>query len=196
MPAGMRRATSSSLRYTPKPWQVAHFSFGTFPFPRQMLHVVTLEKLPKIERFVSCIFPRPLQVVHVSRWLPFAAPLPPQLSHLEVFARSILRSVPKIDSENGSSISTEISRPRVSRVLPPAKNSPKISPKSKPSTPAPLANPEKSKPPKGPCPAPPDASENTRPYESYSARFLSSESTLYASFTSLNLSVSPPFLSG
>src|SRR3989338_1179863 len=201
-PAGMTTCTSSSRFATPCPLQMSHWCSGTSPRPRQRGHVRVVVKLPKNVFRDSRMFPFPLHELHVVRFVPFLAPVPSHAPHTLILAMSILRSVPNIASRNGSSISTEISRPLLPAAVPlalPPKNSPKISPRSNSWSPKfapPCAKSEKSNPPPNPprcldCPP-----ANAPPYASYSARFFLSESTAYASLASLNFFSSPPFLSG
>ncbi len=144
--------------------------------------MVTFITLPN--RLCCCrrIWPLPPQVGQVFVLLPGFAPLPPQVSQFSCREMLISRLTPKAASSKEILTLTSTSPPRIGPFLwavrPPPKKLSKISPKP----------PKPSKPPKPPpYPAPPALpSKAAEPNWSYCARFLSSESTWYASFTSLN----------
>src|SRR3989344_7861089 len=100
----------------------------------QVGQVLLVVKLPKNVFRVSRIVPLPLQELHEIFFVPFLAPVPSHAWHWLIFEMSTLRSLPKIASRNGNSMSIEMSLPR--RAPPPKgdpappKNSPKISPKT------------------------------------------------------------------
>src|SRR3989344_6070278 len=114
-PAGIATEISCSLRTTPLPLHALHFSFGIFPVPRQLSHTRTLVNVPRIEFFVSCIFPLPLHTVHVTCSVPGFPPVPRHASHVDVFVSKTFRVVPNIESRNEISISIEMSLPRCVR---------------------------------------------------------------------------------
>ena len=87
-PAGIAIAISSSFRATPKPLQSLHFS-RHLTCAITPSHPRTLQIVPKIERFVSCTFPLPLQFLHISISVPSLAPLPLQSEHCETLSEAL-----------------------------------------------------------------------------------------------------------
>src|SRR3990167_7813470 len=157
MPGGITTEISSSRRSTPLPLHSRQISFGTSPVPRHSSQVLAVEMVPKMERFVSRIFPLPLQRLQVSIFVPGLAPFPPQVKQFEVLVIKIFRLVPKTASVKESWISVEMSRPRRAsgRPIPPPKKSVKISFKLPKSPPKVDSNPPKllkSQPEAGPFP--------------------------------------------
>src|SRR3989344_4935285 len=78
MPAGIFIFISSSFFNIPKPSQELHFSFGTLPLPAQLLQALVISIEPKIDFFISLIFPLPLQVWQLMISVPFLPPVPLQ----------------------------------------------------------------------------------------------------------------------
>src|SRR3989338_1342701 len=186
----------------PSPRQASQTVSGIWPRPWQRGHGRVEVNVPKNELRDSCISPFPLQPEHVMSLEPFFAPEPSQVSHTLVLESSTRRSAPNIDSRKESSISIEMSRPRRVRACPPPNTSLNMSPRSNSTLPPCPPKPwkpwklEKSQPEAGPPWAENPPPANVLPYVSYSARFFLSESTEYASLTSLNFASLPPFLSG
>src|SRR6266545_5321306 len=187
-PPGILTLSVCIVRTLPAPPQAPQASLMIVPRPWHWLHVRDTLKNP----CWKLTWPRPRQVGQVCGAVPALAPLPRQVSQGPWRGILIFFSVPETVSSNFSDKlyrkSSPRARPRRLPVLPP-KNSPKISPNisSKP--------PEKSAPPANGPPSPNAAWPNW----SYCARFCASESTEYASETSLNFSsacLSPGLRSG
>src|SRR3989344_2113438 len=130
MPAGETMVISSAFLSTPEPRQCVQGFSGTTRFPLQVWQVDVTENTPNGERRDSTTWPLPLQVGQVFVLVSGSAPEPEHREHALSFVSNTFRVTPKIDSRNESSISIEMSRPRLARALPPpniSENPPKMS---------------------------------------------------------------------
>src|SRR5690606_11458716 len=185
-PGGIRTFSRRVLVTPPVPWHSGHFSCTIVPTPWHSRH--GSEKLN--DPWLRVTSPVPPQTGHVRGLVPGLAPLPRQVSHTPGARRVSGRVAPCTASAKSMVTSASTSRPRAAPVrwVPPRE---KIE----------LNRSEKLVPLNRRSPAPPTRSEmsngascaprryapepNSARISSYSLRFFSSESTWYASETSL-----------
>ena len=182
IPAGMETERFFVVRTRPAPWQVVHGSVISTPSPPQRSQAVAVMNWPRIVFCIRRIWPLPEHFGQVSGCLPPSMRVPWQEGQVSCCVKEISFSAPKTASAKESVAIVRRSSPRIGapgaappRPLPP-KNESKMSLKSKP-------------PPNGLPPAPPFTP--ACPKRSYAARLSSSDSTSYASLTSLNCSSAP-----
>ena len=186
------------LRTRPLPLHVWHGESITRPEPPQRSHVRAVCTMPNGVRWLMRTWPVPPHCEHVDGLVPFAAPEPPQSGHVSILLKEIVFRQPLAASSKLMLTTPSVSLPRrgafgLARRVPPPPKPPKKLLKMSPRSMSPV----KGLPP--PAPPPKLGSTPAWPNWSYRALLSLSESTSYASLTSLNFasaSLSPGLRSG
>src|SRR5699024_266053 len=191
IPCGTFSSLSTFFCTVPCPLHLSHGCSISWSVPTHVGHVRCVCTLPNGVFCSTETLPAPEHVLHVDFDVPGLVPSPSQTSQTTSFLIVTVLVAPKTASSKVTVIVYWRSSPFLgafgSLWPPPPKNELKIS--SKPPKPPAPPNPP-------PPPKPPWEFIPSCPKRSYCARLLSSDSTSYASDTSLNFSSDPSFMSG